>query len=753
LQLAPRNALASNLSPTYYRCDCSSSREPVPNLGSNEQHPDVLGQNLGGRPPIDKTSQRDSLTEASQCRPSILVARFSVLAALAGLVIGVVEAAYLYRTPRIPGLLEPDVSYVIWFLDPLALLTVFGILGLICGLAAIARRRSGWSWVAVCASLGASMAGLYAVALGVRWFGGRFDLDLISPAPLIIWGLLFCAIWLGCHCWPQPARHVLEKNVPPLKHLAVILLLGASVAASGVLYYKSGHAIHRRIPGIDRPAAPGSPNIVLITLDTVRADHLSVYGYPRPTTPNLGKWARRGLVFENAIAPSSWTLPNHASIFTGLLPHQHGADWIHAMDTRRWTLAEVLRSWGYETAGFSSNFVFGQGGWGMNQGFEEYDDDSVTVRHNLMALAVGQMLLQPLYYACIRPEEFDRRDARELNEEIFRWLRHRSSRPFFLFINYFDAHDPYLVPSGFPSRFAPLPARLVRKARPAIRNDERGEISSGETASLIDGYDDCLAFLDESVGHLLATLSSLPEWPNTLVIITADHGEAFGEHGAYGHSTNLYREVLRVPLIVLGPNIPAGQRISYLVRTRELFPTVLDFATHGSPAFRRTSLRRFWTPGFQPEDSESPIVSELIPKIAVSTLPPSISLMTSEWHYLRDPQGGDEIYHWVSDPKETINLANSAEHQQVLRDLQTRLRRLVASSLRPWRRPEYLFALDEPDSNFISQSIRSTDYAGGSPHPPPPIGTLQALFPPQDSAGSQEPAKPDEELLRSLPYR
>ena len=135
-------------------------------------------------------------------------------------------------------------------------------------------------------------------------------------------------------------------------------------------------------------------------------------------------------MFENAIAPSSWTLPSHASIMTGLLPHQHGADWQSPVWGNPWTLAGILHSKGYEAAAFNANLYYGYAGWGLQPGFEFYDDDSFSVRHNLVSTLAGEILLQPSYSLWVRPDRLDRRSAEQVNQEVFCWFQHKPELPF-----------------------------------------------------------------------------------------------------------------------------------------------------------------------------------------------------------------------------------------------------------------------------------------------------------------------------------
>jgi arylsulfatase A-like enzyme len=277
-------------------------------------------------------------------------------------------------------------------------------------------------------------------------------------------------------------------------------------------------------------------------------------------------------------------------------------------------------------------------------------------------------------------------------------------------------------------------------------------VSPQERTALITGYDECLAFLDNSMDELLDSLSRLPGWGNTVVIITSDHGEGFGEHGTYSHGLSLYREVLHVPLVIFGAQIPGELRVAQLVPTQDLFSTVLEFTGADAAVFQRTSLRRYWTPGFHPGEFDDAVVSELLPKFPSAGLSPSISLTTCDWQYIRNSRGDEELYHWPSDPDERLNLAGGSEYGKIREDLRARLLTLASESLRPWQRPQYLSALDEPGRPYLNFTA---SFIGREPAPAyrhQRIGDAQAALPPRASAASQHQPAADEELLRSIPY-
>jgi arylsulfatase A-like enzyme len=680
--------------------------------------------------------------------------RCSVVGAALGFLSGLGEALRLSTIPYPEVLLHPSVNLTIWLIAPLAGAFCLGILGLGVGLAGyVCRRRPGWL-PSYAAALGMGLASVYAgTALGFLHGYGRGPIGALTQVQFWIWFASgFLLIWLPSRpLYSYTAPRLIPRVDQGVAWTACLLAFCFLACLAGLGLYRTRQGLY----GAQTPAGSRStssrPNIVLITLDTVRADHLSSYGYARPTTPRLDALARRGVVFENAIAPAPWTLTSHATILTELLPHQHGANWAVPLHPGPKTLAQVLQSHGYSTAGFSSNYKYGLGGWGMDQGFDIYGGDGASLRHQLRATVFGRHVAQRFYEKLVRTDDFARLDARQLNREALAWLSRPHDRPFFLFINYFDAHGPYWAPPPFDSRFGTLPPGLAREMprlsgvlQPAASLDRNKE-------ALVAAYDNCLAFLDEQVGEFIARLDELPAGANTYVIITSDHGEEFGEHGSYSHGWDLYRDVLHVPLIIVGPEVPAGLRIAQLARVRDLFVTALDFALPGSEFSRQHSLRRFWTPGWRPQLADELAISELDSTLGHSKSA-AISLMTPEWHYIHTADGQTELYHWPTDSREQSNLARSPAQESVLQDLRMKLEWMVGLSHTPWRGPEYLRALDPPGDSFLRQTIFRLQPWPSDALGLPRVGSAQMRI--AGSSSTQLPLRHpiDEELLRSLPY-
>lgn len=680
-----------------------------------------------------------------------VVSRFFLASVAIGLLLGFFEASLLWTTPRIMPLLVPDVGWVIWLLAPLVDIACFGLLGLLLGwLAGRGMRKE----VLVAVLVGSAIA---FVIIKFIWLHMEFQVLPVRFAT-VGYPLAMLALGTGLSLLVIVRTYDLlaERVEAWINALMQPVVWWALAAATLAMVFGIGVFVEQPTsPATSVQAAPpptGAPNIVFITLDTVRADHLSAYGYSRPTTPNLDRFAHNGVLFENAIAPSSWTLASHASMFTGLLPQQHGADFAIPLRSGPWTIAEILRSQGYETAGFTANFYYMERGWGIAQGFEDYVDSSDSLKHNLAASLLGSVIIQPAYQLFYRFAYFDRQNAEQLNERVFRWLRHRPRRPFFLFLNYLDAHAPYVTSSPYNDRFGKVPEVLSRKLYLAEQKEASAySFNAQERDLLIDGYDNCLAYLDGQVGNLLKFLHRSSEWQKTIVIITSDHGEEFGLHGSYNHGRNLYRGVLRVPLIIAGPGVPRGVRIERPVATRQLFSTILDMAGGDKTPFSRYSLVRFWNTNFKPKSFDDDVVSEVVPAYQEDG-GAMISITTPRFQYIVHRSGREELYRWVADPEEQDNLAAFPQDQATLTKLRSRLINLVSHAIGPWRGREYLQALDSvqasPHLNLLFARPLQPGTAGSRFR----IGIAQAYFRSQRSS-LVRPSQPDVDLMKSLPYQ
>lgn len=317
------------------------------------------------------------------------------------------------------------------------------------------------------------------------------------------------------------------------------------------------------------PAKP--PSIVLISVDTLRADALGAYGGLLPT-PSFDRLAREGVLFEKAFAPAPATAPSHATLFTGQQVQRHGVLRNgESLPEAATTLAEAFRTHGYETAGFVSSFVLDpRFGWG--QGFAHFD---ATLPKQ--GSTMGKQQPYPgAFWAEQRFAGFDRRATRT-TEAAIEWLE-QAPEPFFLFVHYFDPHAPYAPPNTFSERSAaarfPLEGRAVAGLAPA------------QLERLVQLYHGEVLYVDDALAALLDAVARRSH-DEALVVLTGDHGEGLGQHGWMEHATQLYDEQIRVPLLVRWPGrVPAGRRIATPVGLEDIAPTLLELAGIEAPAPR-----------------------------------------------------------------------------------------------------------------------------------------------------------------------
>lgn len=484
------------------------------------------------------------------------------------------------------------------------------------------------------------------------------------------------------------------------------------VASAGIVPCWERLAEEWTIAGLP-PAAADAPNVLLITLDTVRAANLSLYGYHRRTTPNLERLARSGVCFERALSTAPWTLPSHCSMFLGRYPHELSADWTQPLDGAYPTLAEVLAANGYETAGFVANAHYCCRGTGLARGFAHYEDHPISPGQLVLTCGATRRLQcnHRLRNLLCYHELLDRIPAATVNADFLHWLSRPRQRPFFAFLNYFDAHAPYYPPAPFDTQFGPgrppegplgwpKGERGMKDMRGA-----GGAMTAQEVQTELDAYDGALAYIDHQLGLLLAELEKRGLLHNTLVIITADHGEQFGEHGLLSHSSSVYLPVLHVPLVILHPSkAPLNKRVHEAVTLRDIPATVMDLLDL-KDKFPGRSLRRFFDPtqGFVQSgkevqfsaadhqggccacDGPSRIISE-VSGPNDRTLPPWYpffrgplhSLVEGTLHYIRDSNGHEELYDFSADPLEQHDLATRPEHREVLEQFRKALKSVLS---------------------------------------------------------------------------
>jgi arylsulfatase A-like enzyme len=407
------------------------------------------------------------------------------------------------------------------------------------------------------------------------------------------------------------------------------------------------------------------PNVLLIVVDTVRADRLSSYGYQRPTSTHMDRLARSGIRFANVSSTSSWTLPAHASLFTGVMPIRHGATQEHReLGSEFSTLAGLLSDAGYATVAVSGNPLVSVT-TGLDRGFASFQAtrqarprDSVAAHPNIVEL----------------------RDF---------WRRRSSGQPFFAFVNFIEAHGPYDPPEPWRSRF--LANRRKARVASSLNRGGAGAYYSaavpGDAAAfevLSDLYDGEVAYVDALVGELMAELERAGLADDTLVIVTSDHGENLGDHGHFRHVFSLYASTVRIPLIVRLPGGGrAGEVIGQSVSLVELFPTILAATGVDAPHDQAAGRNLLEDAGLEPE----PVFAEYYyPLQALGSLPDHRDakagvllegfrrrLRSVEFNGHRlvwSSSGASEIYNVEGDPGELENLAEAPEHTGRRRQLE-----------------------------------------------------------------------------------
>lgn len=461
-----------------------------------------------------------------------------------------------------------------------------------------------------------------------------------------------------------------------------------------------------------------SPNIILIVMDTVRADHLSYYGYHRDTTPNIDKIAEQGTLYDNAFSTAPWTPPSHASVFTGKYPSHHKTMGRNVcLKTENTTVAEVLSENGYRTLGVTCCQILGLGS-GFEKGFSRF----IEIRESSLTGLIkrkGSLAKDFLRKMIYGPDK----GTYQATEEIKNFIKSNNkakSSPFFVFVNYFTCHTPYDPPSPFKKRYCNefnesrfyfqelLLNKTLKRTSEKISNSDIDfqrlkwiasggggfsfavkeiSVSEAEWKAVESWYDGELAYLDRQIGHLVDFLQEAGIFDNTLLIITSDHGENFGDHGLAVHPLCLYDSLLRVPLIISYPvSMPRKKKISSVVSLVDIYPTILEAAKakehkanvdgkslfpfgeqkiHDFVCAEYGALHTHGFGGLQAWSLSSSTRNKLL-KIDKGCK----SIRNSRYKYiLWDDK--EELYDIRNDPKEQVDI--SSQHPEVIQELKKQL--------------------------------------------------------------------------------
>jgi arylsulfatase A-like enzyme/Tfp pilus assembly protein PilF len=404
-----------------------------------------------------------------------------------------------------------------------------------------------------------------------------------------------------------------SSGVRNMRWLVVSVLL---VAVGGGLLLRSG-ILRKEVR-----------RIILISIDTCRADYLSCYGYQRRITPNIDRLAGQSVLFKNAITPIPTTLPAHCSMLTGTIPPYHGVHYNigYKLGQSNVTLAEILRPKGFTTAAFVSAFVL-DSQFGLNEGFDTYNDSFEEIHRNVFG---------------------SERRGGETSRLAIEWLqKHEKDEKFFLFLHYYDPHLAYEPPEPFASEFA-------------------DNLYAGE-----------IAYTDYCIGLVIDKLKELGLYDSTLIIITGDHGEMLGEHGEGDHGYFIYEGAIKVPLVFKLPWRTEGRKVDDVAGITDIVPTICGMVgADVPPAVQAKDLSTYFGSG-QPgrEDRHLYCESMMPTKYNANSL---LGVVTNRFKYIQTTR--PELYDLVEDPNETNNLVEQQPHQA--RVLQDHLKRILEQTVR-----------------------------------------------------------------------
>ncbi len=379
------------------------------------------------------------------------------------------------------------------------------------------------------------------------------------------------------------------------------------------------------------------PNVVVISIDTLRPDHLGYNGHDRATSPALDRLAAEGVVFEDAVSTTSWTLPAHGALLTGMPDQVHGLSWdMDVLHPEVKTLAEVMKKAGYDTYGvFTAPYLLPQFGFG--RGFDEYVNavDYETPRNR------AETIFQP-YVNDSTPVAMD---------EVERLLDRNGEENFFLFLHLYDVHPPFDPPSPYDELFDPA-CRGDLDSTDIMGSPEKfKEVSSCDLEFLKARYDGSIRYVDEhGIQRLVDILEDREILDETIIVVTSDHGEEFAEHGSLGHRHNLHDATLRIPLVIWAPGMaPAGKRIEGQARIFDVMPTILEMAgIRTPPELVGASLCRRWKREGAGKDIERPLLAELFDRYTNRQ-----AYRTDQWKMMTNKVSGEtKLYYLEQDPLE-----------------------------------------------------------------------------------------------------
>jgi len=452
--------------------------------------------------------------------------------------------------------------------------------------------------------------------------------------------------------------------------LAALLLFAAPALISGVHLMKQeeespGASLVE--PGRETGGSgEGHTNCLLITIDTLRRDHLGCYGHPAVRTHAIDRLALEGVLFENCVAQAPITLPSHCSILTGTYPPFHGVrdNALFRLDSRFLSLTERLKEGGYTTAAFISAFPLAAN-FGLDQGFDFYDDDLIDLDAFYFSRMAGAYALAPVMerVGFYRPVTIAERKGEVTVDRVLQWLDAIGRRPFFLWVHLFDPHNPLDPPAAYEAMYAgeELLARVGTQAERehirSLRDYSEYSLDSPAIEYMKALYQAEVTYTDDQVGRLLARLEERGLADRTLVVFTADHGQSLSEHGYVGHSGALYAQTIDVPLVLRLPGIlPPGTRVEGLVQSVDISPTILELLGLGpsGEGEGRSLAKQMW--GGTTGGADRPAYFETLH--AGRGEERFRGVTAGGWKFIRSEDGSiKKLYHVAIDPEERIDLS------------------------------------------------------------------------------------------------
>lgn len=579
-----------------------------------------------------------------------------------GIVYGFVEALVVVALSLVPGGLAwytGNSADVLWFAPLFYLVVAVPIAVVFAALAFLFPKRP-----------------IDVALVALMTIGGAFTCGQVPPAVIAQWAIAILALGIGVQCTRfyrarrAAAAAFMARTLPWM--VAVLPAVWIAVAATGALRERSAM-------GRLGDAPPGGRNVLVLVLDTQRADHLSSYGYERQTTPRIDAFAREGRLFEAAYSNSSWTLPSMASLLTGRLPQVHGAGVMRRpyLDRKFPTLAEEFARRGYATGGFVAN------GWwcgrqtGLDRGFIRFRDF-----YGSLGDAVVRTQLGRVYGNSIRPwfgakDVLGRKRVGDVNREFLGWLDEIGDRPFFAFLNYVDVHAPYVAPAPYAGTFSSgdeeepdeggINIGAIHGAMP--------KFIPAQYDAMRDAYDESLLSLDAGIGDLLDDLRRRGLLDDTVVVLTADHGESFGEQGMVWHGHSLHVEQIHVPLIVrCPPVVTGGVRDAQPVDLSRLPASVATLAGISDAPFGGAVFPG--APG-APDGDDHPAESAVARRSQVPGPWPTsraslTSVATKRWLLVLADGKPAELFDLAADPKGLVNVIDIPENAATIETLRAR---------------------------------------------------------------------------------